>query len=70
MQFVNIYRLSKGGQLARVVYPATLVTLILSDVPGDALDVIASGPTVPDPTTFLQALTVLETFGLTRFCPT
>ncbi len=59
----------KGGQLARVVYPATLVNLILSDVPGDPFDVIASGPTVPDPTTFLQALTVLETFGLTRSVP-
>jgi len=59
----------KGGQLARVVYPATLVNLILSDVPGDSLDVIASGPTVPDPTTFLQALTVLATFGLTRSIP-
>jgi len=59
----------KGGQLTRIVYPATLVTLILSDVPGDALDVIASGPTVPDPTTFLQALNVLETFGLKDSAP-
>jgi glycerate-2-kinase len=59
----------KGGQLARVVYPATLVTLIISDVPGDQFDVIASGPTVPDPTTFLQALNVLATFGLARIVP-
>src|ERR1035437_1212085 len=59
----------KGGQLARVVYPATLVNLILSDVPGDALDVIASGPTVPDPTTYLQALTVLSAYGLTEIIP-
>lgn len=59
----------KGGQLARIVYPATLVNLILSDVPGDSLDVIASGPTVPDPTTFLQALTVLSTFGLLQSVP-
>jgi glycerate-2-kinase len=59
----------KGGQLSRIVYPATLVTLILSDVPGDALDVIASGPTVPDPTTFLQALTVLDSFGLKDSVP-
>jgi glycerate 2-kinase len=59
----------KGGQLARIVYPATLVNLILSDVPGDNLDVIASGPTVPDPTTYLQALTVLATFGLSRTIP-
>ena len=56
----------KGGQLAVAVYPATLVSLILSDVPGDPLDVIASGPTTPDPTTFQQALTVLEKFNLTR----
>lgn len=59
----------KGGQLARIVYPATLVNLILSDVPDDHLDVIASGPTVPDPTTYLQALTVLATFGLSRTIP-
>jgi glycerate-2-kinase len=59
----------KGGNLARAVYPATLVNLILSDVPGDFLDVIASGPTVPDPTTFSQALTVLATFGLTETVP-
>jgi len=56
----------KGGQLARVVYPATLVNLILSDVPGDPLDVIASGPTVPDPTTFRQALSVLAKYDLTE----
>ena len=59
----------KGGQLARVVYPATIVSLILSDVPGNHLDVIASGPTVPDPTTYLQALTVLANFELTRNIP-
>jgi glycerate 2-kinase len=59
----------KGGQLARVVYPATLVNIIISDVPDDQFDVIASGPTVPDPTTFLQALNVLATFGLTRIVP-
>ena len=59
----------KGGQLGRAVYPATLVNLILSDVPGDQLDVIASGPTVPDPTTFHQALEVLEKFNLTDLVP-
>jgi len=59
----------KGGQLARVAYPAILVNLIISDVTGDPFDVIASGPTVPDPTTFLQALNVLVTFGLTRTVP-
>jgi glycerate 2-kinase len=59
----------KGGQLAKEVYPATLVNLILSDVPGDPLEVIASGPTVPDSTTFEQALTVLSTYGLTEIIP-
>ena len=59
----------KGGQLARAVSPATLVNLILSDVPGDPLEVIASGPTVPDSTTYEQALTVLSTYGLTEVMP-
>jgi glycerate 2-kinase len=59
----------KGGQLARIVYPATLVNLILSDVPGDNLDVIASGPTVPDPTTYMQALNVIAEHKLTGELP-
>ena len=46
---------AKGGQLARAAAPATLVNLILSDVVGDRLDVIASGPTVPDASTFADA---------------
>jgi glycerate 2-kinase len=49
----------KGGQLARAVAPATLLALALSDVIGDPLDVIASGPTVPDSSTFADALEVL-----------
>lgn len=49
----------KGGGLARLAQPAALITLVLSDVVGDRLDVIASGPTVPDPTTFADALEVL-----------
>ena len=59
----------KGGQLARTVYPATLISLILSDVPGDQLDVIASGPTTPDPTTYVQAWSVLENFNLLSAVP-
>src|SRR5438552_3433660 len=54
----------KGGLLARAAWPATVVTLALSDVLGDPLDVIASGPTAPDPTTFATALEVLERHGV------
>jgi hydroxypyruvate reductase/glycerate 2-kinase len=56
--------LLKGGQLARLSYPATLLTLLISDVVGDPLDVIASGPTVPDPTTFRDALRVVDKYQL------
>jgi len=54
----------KGGGLARALYPATIITLMISDVIGDRLDVIASGPTVPDPTTFHDAKKILENHGL------
>ncbi|MGI9305161.1 MAG: glycerate kinase type-2 family protein [Gammaproteobacteria bacterium] len=50
----------KGGGLARLVYPGSLHALILSDVIGDDLSTIASGPTVPDPTTFAEAIAVFE----------
>ncbi len=53
-----------GGQLARLAAPAAVVTLILSDVIGDPLDVIASGPTAPDPTTYAEAWRVLERYDL------
>ena len=59
----------KGGQLARLAYPAQVVSLILSDVVGDPLDVIASGPTVPDPSTFGDALGVLRKYRLEAGTP-
>jgi glycerate 2-kinase len=59
----------KGGQLTKAAYPATLVSLILSDVIGDPLDVIASGPTVPDPTTFTDSVKILEKFDLISRIP-
>jgi hydroxypyruvate reductase len=54
----------KGGQLARLAAPATLVTLILSDIVGDPMDAIGSGPTVPDPTTFADAAAILDKYGI------
>jgi glycerate-2-kinase len=54
----------KGGWLAKKAYPATILNLILSDVVGDPLDFIASGPTVPDSTTFNDAVRVLEKYHL------
>ena len=59
----------KGGQLARAVSPATLVTLVLSDVVGSPLDVIASGPTVPDRSTWADAWAVVERYGLESVLP-
>lgn len=54
----------KGGQLARAAQPARVVTLILSDIVGDPLDAIASGPTVPDPTTYADALSILDKYRI------
>src|SRR6267154_927641 len=56
--------LVKGGQLARLAYPATVLTLILSDVIGDDLDVIGSGPTVPDRSTFADARAILAKYRI------
>jgi hydroxypyruvate reductase len=54
----------KGGRLAGASWPAGLVTLILSDVVGDPLDVIASGPTVPDESTFEDCLAIVKKYKL------
>ena len=59
----------KGGRLAEAFRGSRLVSLIISDVVGDPLDVIASGPTAPDPTTFADALAVLARYGLTDTTP-
>ena len=60
---------TKGGQLALSAHPARVVSLILSDVVGDDLDVIASGPTVPDPSTFQDCMNILSNYGITEKLP-
>src|SRR4030065_1066737 len=59
----------KGGWFAKKAYPATILNLVLSDVVGDDLEFIASGPTVPDFTTFADARRVLEKYGLWKNAP-
>lgn len=54
----------KGGRLAAFAYPARVVTLLISDVPGDDADVIASGPTVADPTTYQEARAIIDKYGI------
>ncbi len=61
--------LIKGGQLARLASPAKVGALLLSDVVGDDLDVIGSGPTAPDSSTFADAIAVIERFRLWRKIP-
>ncbi len=55
----------KGGRLAAAAHPARIVTLAISDVPGDDPAVIASGPTVPDPSTFADAAALVAHYGIT-----
>lgn len=73
IQDINVVRkhisLVKGGQLARIALPARVVTLVLSDVIGDPLPIIASGPTVPDPSTFQDALNILDKFNVREKIP-
>ncbi|GJM16359.1 MAG: hydroxypyruvate reductase [Thermodesulfobacteriota bacterium] len=59
----------KGGRLAALVYPSRLISLILSDVIGDDLDVIASGPTVPDTHTFHDCRNIIEKYKLDERVP-
>lgn len=59
----------KGGRLVEIVYPVKVISLILSDVIGDRIDVIASGPTSPDKTTYEDALNVLRKYGLMEKSP-
>ncbi len=56
----------KGGRLARACYPAQVLSLLISDVPDDDPDVIASGPTVPDPTSFADAVAILEKYEISH----
>jgi glycerate-2-kinase len=54
----------KGGRLAEMAFPATVISLLVSDVIGDYLDVIASGPTAPDTSTFSDALEIMDRYNL------
>lgn len=59
----------KGGKLAQAAHPAAVLSLVLSDVPGDDLGTIASGPTAPDPTTFAAAMEILKNRGVWPLVP-
>jgi glycerate-2-kinase len=59
----------KGGLLSKSAFPARVVSLILSDVVGDPLDVIASGPTAPDPTTFADAMNIINKYQIKNEIP-
>jgi hydroxypyruvate reductase len=61
--------LLKGGSMAALAYPATVVSLLLSDVIGDPLETIGSGPTAPDPSTFSDALAVLDKYRVRNRVP-
>jgi glycerate 2-kinase len=59
----------KGGRLAEKLYPARVITMIISDVVGDKLDEIASGPTVPDPTTYSDVTRILKSYEIWKKMP-
>lgn len=59
----------KGGQLASLLYPAESICLILSDVLGDRLEVVASGPTIPDNSTFKNAVDILKRYSIWNSMP-
>jgi hydroxypyruvate reductase/glycerate 2-kinase len=59
----------KGGRLAEIAYPAEMISLIISDVIGDKLDVIASGPTTPDSSTFSDAIRIIRKYGIEQRTP-
>lgn len=59
----------KGGKFARLIYPATAINLILSDVIGDDPSIIASGPMAPDSSTFAECWSILEKYGITEKIP-
>ncbi len=61
--------LIKGGNMAAAAYPATVINLMISDVVGDRMDVIASGPFVPDNSNFSHAAKILQRYGLTDKVP-
>ena len=60
----------KGGWLAMRAMPARVVSMMVSDVIDDPIDIIASGPTAPDPTTFADGLDILDLYGITQAIPT
>ncbi len=70
---INLVRrhldLLKGGGLARLAFPARVLTLILSDVPGNSLETVASGMTAPDPTTVQEARAIFEKYRLHQHVP-
>lgn len=71
IQEINTIRkhisLARGGHLARYAYPAQVISLIVSDVPGNDISFVASGPTVKDETTVVDASAILEKYGLSQF---